>query len=280
MTREAFLEACPVCDSKASSPVITFDALSFVRCGGCGLVYKNESEPVVSDSYEEDYFRLGRAKYLKRWEHRVRKCSRQLIDCLQLNPSAQVVCDIGCSAGYVLEAAKRLGMREIGVDFSHFTVKLCRERGYHAEQGSLESLPLADASVDIVTLKHTLEHVSNPLRALREVRRVLRPGGVALVVVPDTAYWKIVLTPKTAKAFRPEKRGWQHHVYFYEQNLIDAAKRSGLEVVRRGKAIERVNRHRSALFEPFRFGWMQLYTWFGKVTRLRQEMQILAVKPF
>ena len=49
--------------------------------------------------------------------------------------------------------------------------------------------------------------------------------------------------PKRGKAFRPDRRGWQHHVYFYEKNLIDAAERSGLEVLVRGKAIARSERN-------------------------------------
>jgi len=49
--------------------------------------------------------------------------------------------------------AKRLGLESVGVDISKFAVELCRERGYRAELGALDSLPLPDASVDIVTLK-------------------------------------------------------------------------------------------------------------------------------
>ena len=274
--RSAFLTRCPVCSASASSPVIELDALVFSRCGGCGLIYKSESVATEGEVYGERYFRYNRAKYLAKWEHRVRKCRRQIIDCLQLNPSAKALCDIGCSAGYVLEAAKRLGLDPIGVDYSAFTVGLCRERGYCAEQGSLEALPLADQSLDIVTLKHTLEHVQRPLVALSEVRRVLKPGGVALIVVPDAAYWKISVMPKRGKAFRPDRRGWQHHVYFYEKNLIDAAERSGLEVLVRGKAIARSER---SLLEALRFGWMRFYTWFGRVTHLRQEMQIIVRRP-
>lgn len=273
--RQPFLSACPVCASEQSTPVIDFEQLTFVRCGACGLIYKHTSVAVLGEAYGENYFRHNRAKYLEKWEHRVRKCRRQIIDCLQLNRAAKTLCDIGCSAGYVLEAAKRLGLSPIGVDFSEYTVALCRERGYRAEQGSLEALPLADASLDIVTLKHTLEHVKNPLLALREIRRVLKPGGVALIVVPDAAYWKISSMPKTAKAFRPDRRGWQHHVYFYEKNLVDAAERSGLDVVVRGKAIER----EPSPLETLRFGWMRFYTWFGLTTKLRQEMQIIVRRP-
>jgi ubiquinone/menaquinone biosynthesis C-methylase UbiE len=137
--------------------------------------------------YEEEYFKHNRAKYLERWEHRVRKCMRQLRDCLVVQPQAKTLVDVGCSAGYVLEAGKRLGLSPTGVDISQFAVSLCRERGYPAELGTLSKLPLPSGSTDVVTLKHTLEHVDDPLPSLHEVHRVLRPGGAFLVVVPDAA---------------------------------------------------------------------------------------------
>lgn len=44
---------------------------------------------------------------------------------------------------------------------------------------------IADASYDFVVASHVLEHIANPLRALREWKRVVKPGGVLLILVPD-----------------------------------------------------------------------------------------------
>jgi SAM-dependent methyltransferase len=52
-------------------------------------------------------------------------------------------------------------------------------------QGSAESIPLADASVDLVYCNSVLEHVDSPLRSLGEMARVLRPGGVAWIVTTN-----------------------------------------------------------------------------------------------
>lgn len=278
--RAPFLTACPVCGTSDRREVVSFPELVFSRCDGCSLVYKSESVPSLGVGYEEEYFRFNRAKYLARWEHRVRKCGRQLLDALQVAPHARDACDVGCSAGYVLEAAKRLGLSPVGVDVSRFAVDLCRERGYRAELGPLEALPLPDGSMDIVTAKHTLEHVKEPLPALRELYRVLRPGGALLLVVPDGHYWKLEHLTRAGRSFRPDRRGWQHHVYFEEHHLVDVAARVGFEVAVRGKAVRRRRESGlAALVEPLRYGWLALYTAIGKATRLRREFQVVFLKP-
>ncbi len=55
--------------------------------------------------------------------------------------------------------------------------------------GDVTSLPVADASQDFVLCEHVLEHVLDPLAAAREIERVLRPGGIALIKVPFNYPW-------------------------------------------------------------------------------------------
>jgi SAM-dependent methyltransferase len=280
--RAAFLSTCPVCTAADASDVVFFPELRFGRCTGCGLIYKREQKPgLEGDGYEEDYFRHNRAKYLERWDHRVRKCQRQILACLEYAPHAKSVLDIGCSAGYVLEAGRRLGLEPTGLDLSKFAVGLCRERGYRAEQGSLMRMPFEDNAFDIITLKHTLEHVTQPMDGLREIQRVLRPGGVAFIVVPDAAYWKIPLMPRKGRSFRPDRRGWQHHVYFYEQNLVEACSRVGLAPLKLGKDVFRSRLARGIRAPYERLRWLFLIGWAGvsRATHFRREIQLIAGKP-
>jgi len=280
--RTAFLSSCPVCGAAETSDVITFPELRFGRCQGCGLIYKREQVPGLGGAgYEEDYFRHNRAKYMERWDHRVRKCQRQILVCQEFAPHAQSLLDIGCSAGYVLQAARALGLEPTGLDLSKFAVGLCRDKGFRAEQGSLMEMPFPDNSFDIITLKHTLEHVERPMDALREIRRVLRPGGVAFVIVPDAAYYKIPLMPRRGRSFRPDRRGWQHHVYFYDRNLADACQRAGLVPLKAGKDIlrRRLARGARAPFEYLRYLFLLAWVWTCRVTHFRREIQLIATKP-
>jgi demethylmenaquinone methyltransferase / 2-methoxy-6-polyprenyl-1,4-benzoquinol methylase len=57
-----------------------------------------------------------------------------------------------------------------------------RKLGILLIQGAAEALPVADASIDFLTLGYALRHIPDLTRALREFRRVLRPGGTLLIL--------------------------------------------------------------------------------------------------
>lgn len=282
--RAAFFAACPLCDATGGAVVAEFPELRFVRCGGCGLVYKSEEDPGLrarlSKKYDAGYFIDGQAQYLRRWAHRVAKCRRQLLMCLEFAPHAQATLDVGSSAGYVLAAAKSLGLTPTGIDIAAFSAKLAKDKGFASATASLTELPFRDGSFDIVTAKHTLEHVRTPKLGLSELARVLKPGGVAFVVVPDSAYWHLAFT-KSGKYFRPERLGWQHHVYYDVPTLTRGLEGAGLEVVSQDKAMlrARLAKGAAAPWEYARWAGLKAWTSFAKATHLRREIQLIARKP-
>jgi len=251
-----FFPECPVCNGTERSTLIEFPELRFSRCLSCGLVYKSHEDPGLSSRlarrYDAGYFINGQAQYLKRWAHRVAKCRRQLLMCLEFAPHAKSTLDAGCSAGYVLDAARSLGLHPTGIDYAAYAAGLASKRGFCAAHASLTELPFRDESFDIVTAKHTLEHVRTPRKAFSEIARVLRPGGVALIVVPDVRYWHMHATPRSGKYFHPERLGWQHHVYYGICTLSRGASEAGLEVVSVDKAMLR---------RRLAKGWAAPYEW-------------------
>jgi 2-polyprenyl-3-methyl-5-hydroxy-6-metoxy-1,4-benzoquinol methylase len=94
------------------------------------------------------------------------------------------VLDVGCGAGGMLEPLSRYG-DVTGVDTSAELVEFCHERGFaNVQVGSAYELPTEDASVDLITLFDTIEHVPDDVRALRECRRALSPGGIVFISTP------------------------------------------------------------------------------------------------
>jgi|ERR1043166_3117699 SAM-dependent methyltransferase len=94
------------------------------------------------------------------------------------------ILDVGCGTGANLLLLSQFGEAE-GVDVSPDALRFCRERGLHnVNLGAAESLPYADQEFDLVTAFDVVEHLDDDVAALREMRRVLRPGGRVLLFVP------------------------------------------------------------------------------------------------
>lgn len=94
------------------------------------------------------------------------------------------ILDVGCGTGANLELLARYGEAE-GVDISEEALAFCRARGLErVSLGEAERLPYPDESFDLVTALDVVEHLDEDVRGLREMRRVLRKGGLALLFVP------------------------------------------------------------------------------------------------
>lgn len=100
------------------------------------------------------------------------------------------VLDVGCGEGFFLAEANRAGMEVVGVEIVEQAIRLARGRVPHASLvvAAGEALPFPDASMDYVTCLGTLEHFADPSAGAREVARVLRDDGWALIVVPNRKF--------------------------------------------------------------------------------------------
>jgi SAM-dependent methyltransferase len=102
---------------------------------------------------------------------------------LRINGSPLII-DIGCGTGATACALEALG-RVVAVDFSLLALQACRRRGLaHLLRSRAESIPLANESADVIVATDVLEHLDDDHGALREFRRVLKPGGHAVITVP------------------------------------------------------------------------------------------------
>lgn len=111
---------------------------------------------------------------------------RIIMDCLEHHRvlrSGMRVLDVGCGTGLML---KRLeAFNPIGLDFSHLAMSFCRRRGAsRLLQADVIHLPFHTASMDLILALDMLEHVERDDLLVEQFKRVLRPGGHALITVP------------------------------------------------------------------------------------------------
>jgi SAM-dependent methyltransferase len=105
----------------------------------------------------------------------VRLIQRMAGDCLAL-------LDIGCGVGAFLSQYQ--AARAVGVDVSHDAALFCRSSNLCVVVANGGDLPFTSASFDVVRSKEVLEHISNPVKMVSEMKRVLRERGLLICHVP------------------------------------------------------------------------------------------------
>jgi SAM-dependent methyltransferase len=142
-----------------------------------------------------------------------------------LGLSDPVVLDAGCSSGFFVQEVRRrfpLSLA-IGADFVSGPLELLADEvpDLPLLQFDLRTCPLPDACLDAVVLLNVLEHIDDDLTAMRQVQRILRPGGLAILEVPAgpelyDVYDELLM----------------HHRRYRMRDLQALVRRSGLDVIR------------------------------------------------
>lgn len=119
------------------------------------------------------------------WWYRTR---RNILDSLlakvPLDPARARILDVGCGTGGSSLVLSRYGS-VTGLDLSYSSFADSPERPYtHRVVGSAEVIPFADESFDVVAALDVLEHLDDDVAGARELRRIIKPGGVAVIFVP------------------------------------------------------------------------------------------------
>mgnify|MGYP001167493564 CR=1 FL=1 len=148
------------------------------------------------------------------------------------------VLDIGCGDARAYQAKLMEVAREVhGIDISERAVARARAKGVLAKVHDLsENLPYEDETFDVVVCFEVLEHLFDPKHAVREIRRILRPGGRLVASVPNAGYFRdrlAVLTRGEVLAGVTDfANPWKApHIRFFTKGSLTALLRaSGLEV--------------------------------------------------
>jgi 2-polyprenyl-3-methyl-5-hydroxy-6-metoxy-1,4-benzoquinol methylase len=123
---------------------------------------------------------LARRPFEER-ERRLENCKAELRHILALEPGR--ILDVGCGVGYLLSALPAQWEKH-GSELSQFAARQASEHG-KIHLGPLEAAGYPTGHFDVVVLYHVIEHMPDPVSALREAYRILKPGGHMIIGTPD-----------------------------------------------------------------------------------------------
>jgi 2-polyprenyl-3-methyl-5-hydroxy-6-metoxy-1,4-benzoquinol methylase len=121
--------------------------------------------------------------------------------------------EVGCGDGRAMIRMKALGWQVEGQEPDLHAARVAAEKtGLPVHSGQLECLALPAKTYDAIVMIHVIEHVQDPIGLLRECNRLLRPGGVLVVVTPNVKslghrqfgeYWRDIDAPRHLQVFSP-----------------------------------------------------------------------------
>lgn len=234
--------SCPVCGNADYKTIARFDRrikrLPTQLCGECGLLFTNpmptneELNRYYASTYRAEYqfaFIKPRNVHLnKKRREAVRRADR-IKDVVNLDSRRRFL-DFGCGSGELVRHMAKLGLIaqgfEQGADFGRFAKnKLVETNGAkecEIHVGSWREMAFQPASFDIISCLHVLEHLNDPVGALRQVNTWLSDEGVLYLETPNMQGYHL-------KGF--DCLHFAHVLGFSRDNLLFAAEQAGFKLL-------------------------------------------------
>lgn len=228
---------CNLCGGGLTREVAALKGMKIVKCLACGLIYVNPryGEDELGKSYQEGYLRgddacdFGYEDYLSMKESLTAMFRRHLNKIEAIVPQKGRLLDVGCAVGFLLQEAESRGWEAWGVEISSEAARFGKkELGVRIIQGTLNDTALDGASFDVVTLFDVLEHTLNPLGELREVHRILKPGGYVFLTLPNAGSLPARIMGRYWYGYKKVK---EHFYYFTPPTAKRILAESGISFV-------------------------------------------------
>lgn len=229
---------CNLCGASDARVLFRKDNTDFLQCRHCELEWVHPlpdmermrrlySDPCYFNT--DNISQYGYSDYVRNKHLTVNLFNRRLDEIRHFTGGRQGwLLDVGCATGTLLELARLRGWEVAGVDVSEYATRIARDYyGLDVLTGELAEAAYPGEHFDVVVMDDLIEHVADPSALIKEVRRVLKLGGLVTLNTPNRAgLWHLMMG-----------RRWFHykqveHTYFFSPRVIsDLLGRHGFDVL-------------------------------------------------
>jgi 2-polyprenyl-3-methyl-5-hydroxy-6-metoxy-1,4-benzoquinol methylase len=212
------LAACRICSFQQFQSRYEKNGFKLVNCLNCGLlqVRNSPSKSELEACYDQNFFDEAYGTLLKnsrRQNSEYKKFIYRWDEIEKKSKNGGKVLDVGCSFGFFLDAGRRRGWDCYGIEISEFAADYAKSRfGLRVQSVPLEDADFEPESFDVVTLWNVIEHLDDPAAAVRQIYRILKPGGLIVLTTGDAesplarlqgGKWRMLMPPIHLSHFSP-----------------------------------------------------------------------------
>ena len=224
---------CAGCEGEATtSHDYTKNSYEIHRCSSCGLkfVSPQPSDEELKRIYDSSYFQRGNKYFDKDTSEaavRTRRNDVQKLELVIKHKETGALLDLGCAMGGFLDVAQDSGFEVTGLELSDFSAKHTeKELGCKVYNCDLLQANIPSNSFDVITMWDVIEHLKNPEETLKEIERILKPGGYLFATTGDIGSLYAKITGRYWHLMTPP----QHLFFFTRPSLTKMLGRAKLNV--------------------------------------------------
>lgn len=218
---------CNLCGSTDLDIIIDGRWGKIAKCRQCDLMFRTTIIPDTSEP--PGGIERFKAQYEAKQRNQLADYARCLpvLDKYVSSPDRDML-EIGSHMGHFLNLAREKGWRVRGVEPNKKAAAQAVEQfGLDVDTDYLRDVHFPDATFDVVTSFHVIEHFADPASEFKESHRILKPGGIFVAETPryDTIWFKVLR--ERERSVIP-----YHYYYFTRRTLSEMLKRAGFTVLR------------------------------------------------
>ncbi len=227
---------CPICGNDSYQHLIRLgynQRFQYVRCKMCSVIYTNPklvyNQNFINLAYGDDFHIIKRLKRI--WGNNIKKFINDVLKSdviifrykfMEKYVKSGNFLDIGCATGGYLVYGQHHGWNTYGIEICKPLYEFCKKKlNLKVYNKQLIDVKFKAEMFDAITLFQVIEHFDKPIPVLKEIYRILKPGGIVLIETPncdalETKFKRLLIKLKL-KIWHMAKGHTQEH--FFEFNL-------------------------------------------------------------
>lgn len=213
------------------------------KCKACSFIFiwPQPTEKEIEDIYKESYYKswgVFRGREKPETARLKKAAGVQYLEKIKHYCNQGKLLDIGCAFGYFMEMAQEYNFDVYGVELSHFSSTIAKNKfGPKVFEGKLWDSKFPNGNFDVITMFDLIEHISDPLEFMKEVRRIIKTGKFVAITTPDTGSFSYKILGY---------RNWfhwkfEHLGYFNKKSIEELGRLAGFSILENKRAYKTIS---------------------------------------